>query len=94
MVAEVREIGNLIGSDKVEGTAVYGPNDLKVGFIERVMIDKKSGKVSYAVLSFGGFLHWRRPLPAALAVVEIRHAARRISDRRHAEAARRCAQIR
>jgi hypothetical protein len=56
MVAETRETGSLIGSDKVEGTAVYGPNDQKIGSIERVMIDKKSGRVSYAVLSFGGFL--------------------------------------
>jgi hypothetical protein len=56
MVTETRETGTLIGSDKVEGTAVYGPNDQKIGSIERVMIDKKSGRVSYAVLSFGGFL--------------------------------------
>jgi hypothetical protein len=51
-----REFGNLIGSDKVEGTAVYGPDDSKIGSIERVMIDKISGRVSYAVLGFGGFL--------------------------------------
>lgn len=51
-----REVGNLIGSDKVEGTAVYGADSQKIGSIERVMIDKLSGKVSYAVLSFGGFL--------------------------------------
>jgi hypothetical protein len=50
------EFGNLIGSDKVEGTAVFGVNDRKIGTIERVMIDKISGKVSYAVLGFGGFL--------------------------------------
>ena len=56
MVTETRETGSLIGSDKVEGTAVYGANDAKIGSIERVMIDKMSGKVSYAVLSFGGFL--------------------------------------
>jgi hypothetical protein len=56
MVTETRETGSLIGSDKVEGTAVYGANDTKIGSIERVMIDKMSGKVSYAVLSFGGFL--------------------------------------
>jgi hypothetical protein len=56
MVTESRETGNLIGSDKVEGTAVYGADDQKIGSIERVMIDKISGKVSYAVLSFGGFL--------------------------------------
>jgi hypothetical protein len=46
----------LCGSDKVEGTAVYGANDTKIGSIERVMIDKTTGRVSYAVLSFGGFL--------------------------------------
>jgi hypothetical protein len=56
MAMEDRETGNLIGSDKVEGTAVYGADDQKIGSIQRVMIDKTSGKVSYAVLSFGGFL--------------------------------------
>lgn len=50
------ETGNLIGSDKVEGTSVYSLTDDKVGTIERLMIDKPSGKVAYAVLSFGGFL--------------------------------------
>ena len=56
MATEASETGSLIGSDKVEGTAVYGADDNKIGSIERVMIDKISGKVSYAVLSFGGFL--------------------------------------
>lgn len=56
MAMDERESGNLIGSDKVEGTAVYGADDRKIGSIERVMIDKKSGRVSYAVLGFGGIL--------------------------------------
>ena len=56
MVTEARETVSLIGSDKVEGTAVYGADGQKIGTIERVMIDKISGKVSYAVLGFGGFL--------------------------------------
>jgi hypothetical protein len=56
MVTEQRETGLLIGSDKVQGTAVYGADSQKIGSIERVMIEKISGKVSYAVLSFGGFL--------------------------------------
>ena len=56
MANEERETVTLIGSDKVEGTAVYGADDTQIGSIERVMIDKRSGKVSYAVLSFGGFL--------------------------------------
>ena len=51
-----RETTSLIGSDKVEGTAVYGADQKKIGKLERVMIDKLSGKVAYAVLSFGGFL--------------------------------------
>jgi sporulation protein YlmC with PRC-barrel domain len=51
-----RETGSLIASDKVEGTNVYRSNGESVGEIERVMIDKRSGKVAYAVMSFGGFL--------------------------------------
>jgi sporulation protein YlmC with PRC-barrel domain len=51
-----RETSDLIGSDKVEGTPVYRTNGDEVGQIERVMIDKLSGKVAYAVMSFGGFL--------------------------------------
>ena len=53
---ETRETTSLIASDKVEGTAVYGADQRKIGSLERVMIDKISGKVAYAVLSFGGFL--------------------------------------
>src|SRR3954452_21555781 len=51
-----RETGTLIGSDKVEGTTVYGSDGNSVGEIERVMIDKITGKVAYAVMSFGGFM--------------------------------------
>jgi PRC-barrel domain protein len=51
-----RETVSLIGSDKVESTPVYGADDQKIGTVQRVMIDKISGKVAYAVISFGGFL--------------------------------------
>jgi PRC-barrel domain len=69
MATDVRETGNLIGSDKVEGTAGYGADATRIGRIERVMIDKISGKVSYAVLGFGGFLglgndHYPLPWPS------------------------------
>jgi len=56
MTTEASETVSLIGSDKVEGTAVYGADGEHIGSIERVMIEKVSGRVSYAVLSFGGFL--------------------------------------
>src|SRR3979490_3310840 len=46
----------LIASDRVEGTAVRRANGDSTGHIERLMIDKIPGKVSYAILSFGGFL--------------------------------------
>lgn len=53
---ERRETGSLIGSDEVDGTTVYRSNGEKVGTIDRVMLDKLSGKAVYAVMSFGGFL--------------------------------------
>jgi PRC-barrel domain protein len=55
-VDDRRETVSLIGSDKVEGTAVYGADDTKIGTVQRVMIDKVSGQIAYAVVSFGGFL--------------------------------------
>ena len=53
---DVRETNSLIASDKVESTPVYRSNGEQVGTIQRVMIDKLSGKVAYAVMSFGGFM--------------------------------------
>ena len=47
---------SLIASDKVEGTAVRRSDGDKIGTIERLMIEKTSGRVVYAVMSFGGFL--------------------------------------
>ena len=66
---DAKETVSLIGSDKVEGTPVYRSNGDKVGKIERAMIDKVSGKVAYAVMSFGGFLGMGEdyyPLPWSL----------------------------
>ena len=50
------ETGDLIASDKVEGTAVYDRNGTKLGSVYNFMVEKRSGHVAYAVLSFGGFL--------------------------------------
>ncbi len=66
---ERRETHDLIGSDKVDGTNVYRSNGDKIGTIERIMIDKYSGQVAYAVMSFGGFLGLGQesyPLPWSL----------------------------
>ncbi|HJU15586.1 MAG TPA: PRC-barrel domain-containing protein [Stellaceae bacterium] len=52
----IDETARLIASDKVEGTNVRRSNGDKLGVIRRLMVDKFSGKVAYAVMSFGGFL--------------------------------------
>ena len=52
----VDETDRLIASDKVEGTAVYNRAGESLGSVYTVMIDKYSGQVAYAVMSFGGFL--------------------------------------
>ena len=69
----------LIASDRVEGTAVRRSDGTKVGTIERLMIDKVSGKVAYAVLSFGGFMGgWREAHSGPMGSDEIRRFARRL----------------
>ena len=73
--SERPETHELIGSDKVEGTSVYRSNGDKVGSIARVMIGKKSGKVGYAVMSFGGFMGIGEdyyPLPWSLLTYNLR----------------------
>lgn len=52
----VNETERLISSDKVEGTTVYNRAGESVVSVYTVMIDKISGQVEYAVMSFGGFL--------------------------------------
>lgn len=50
------ETDQLISSDKVEGTAVYNRQGEKLGSVYNFMVNKRSGQVAYAVMSFGGFL--------------------------------------
>ena len=55
-----------ISSSKVEGTKVYNLKGDKLGSIDDLVIDKRSGQVRYAALEFGGFLGVgtdRYPLP-------------------------------
>ena len=50
------ETDRLIASNKVEGTVVFGRNGDRLGTIYNFMVDKFSGQVEYAVMSYGGFL--------------------------------------
>ncbi|EYD75193.1 hypothetical protein with Photosynthetic reaction centre domain protein (PCR-barrel) [Rubellimicrobium mesophilum DSM 19309] len=61
----------VISSDRVKGTAVFGAEGRQVGTIDHLVIEKASGRIVYAVMSFGGPLGLGRdsyPIPwAALA---------------------------
>jgi sporulation protein YlmC with PRC-barrel domain len=51
-----KETTSLIAASKVTGTDVYNSADDPVGTVYELMIDKRSGNIAYAVISFGGFL--------------------------------------
>lgn len=58
----------LIASDRINGTKVFRPDGEQIGKIDHFMVNKRSGQVEYAVMSFGGFLglgEELRPLPWA-----------------------------
>ncbi len=46
----------MIESDRVEGTVVYDPACKRIGTIQRLLIEKVSGRVLYVDITFGGFL--------------------------------------
>jgi sporulation protein YlmC with PRC-barrel domain len=46
----------LMGADTLLGNDVYNKDDQDLGDIKELMIDMASGRIAYAVLSFGGLL--------------------------------------
>ena len=54
----------LVPSDRVEHVCVFGRDGTKLGTIERLMHDKVSGTVAYAVVKTGGLLgsHHHHPV--------------------------------
>ncbi len=46
----------LMGADTLIGNDVYNHKDEELGDIKEIMLDLHSGKIAYAVWSFGGFL--------------------------------------
>jgi PRC-barrel domain len=71
-------VGALIAAKQVEGTPVFSRSGDELGTIDDVVIEKQSGQVAYAILSFGGFLgigeHFH-PLPwSALAYDPVKEA--------------------
>jgi hypothetical protein len=51
---ETDESMRLISSKKVEGTPVVDHDAVRIGAIDSFMVDKYTGRVAYAVMSFGG----------------------------------------
>jgi sporulation protein YlmC with PRC-barrel domain len=54
-VADKQKVG-LIAASKVTGADLYNARGDRVGTVDDLMIDKRSGTISYAIISFGGFL--------------------------------------
>ena len=46
----------LMGANTLDGEDVYNTKDEDLGDIKEIMIDMRSGRIAYAVLSFGGVL--------------------------------------
>ena len=46
---------SLVPSDQVQGSSVYGRDGEKLGIIERLMLEKTTGAVAYAVVRHSGF---------------------------------------
>lgn len=46
----------VLSADSLQGTNVRNREGDDLGKIEEIMLDQSSGKVAYAVLSFGGFM--------------------------------------
>ena len=49
-------VHTLVPSDRVEAASVYVRDGTKVGRIERLMLEKMTGTVAYAVVKCSGFL--------------------------------------
>ena len=76
------ETDRLIASNKVEGTAVYNRTGEHLGEVYNFMVDKYSGQVAYAVMSFGGFLGiGGKVSPFALEGADLRHQPERLRSR-------------
>lgn len=53
---DMSHTSSLVSSADVNGSVVYGTDGAKVGEIDHLMIDKTSGKITYAVMGFDGFI--------------------------------------
>src|SRR4051794_8188316 len=94
MAYEERETGNLIGSDKVEGTAVYGGRQ-SAHWLDRTGDDRQDQRQSR--LRGAGVWRlprdWRRSLSASVAIAQIRHQPWRLRHGNYRQSAERSAKV-
>jgi hypothetical protein len=68
-MANINETGTLVAAASIRGTAVYNTAGEALGSIDDLMVDAQTGRVAYALMSFGGFLgigERYHPLPWAM----------------------------
>lgn len=68
-MSETIEPSTLLVSAKTDSLTVRSRDGERLGHVQAYMVDKKTGKTSYAVLSLGGFLGMGKsfyPLPFSL----------------------------
>ena len=56
---------HLMGVETLVGNDVFNDASVDLGDIQKIMLDMRNGQVSYAVLSFGGFLGMGESIPAS-----------------------------
>ena len=92
--ATVHPDHRLISSEDVQGTSVYGVGEEAIGEIDHLLIEKVSGRVSYAVMSFGGIPRARaQSLSGPVVGAQIRHQSRRLPHRHHGRSIAGCPRI-
>lgn len=56
MLKDQERTSDLISSDRVEGTAVFGADGDKIGHVQQMLIEKIGGQVTDVIISVGSFL--------------------------------------
>ena len=83
-----------VSSNDIHGTEVYGADGNHIGEVDHMIIDKLSGRVAYAVISFGGFMglgHSHYPIPWWSSA--LRYVAWRVPHEHHRAAIKGCAAV-
>jgi hypothetical protein len=68
-MANPPDTGTLISAGTIRGTPVYNTDGEELGSVNDLMVDTETGRIAYALMSFGGFLgigERYHPLPWAV----------------------------